>query len=153
VVEAGDSRWLSTVKSAIEEGLKNTPNGSKQQIFFYTDDGAKVFPAQPSRVVQESGFAAFLQGIRPSIDAEAVEVIEKAIASNPEQIILVTGRPLPSPATTKLSELIYGKGIRLDVVMISSEQSELRHLARDNEGNYWTIPADQINEWYAKSHE
>jgi hypothetical protein len=153
VVEAGDRTWLSTVKSAIEEGLARSPATSKQQIIFFTDQAPRVFPEVPARVAQAQGLPEFLREVSSSVDAQADAAIDKALEGDPQQIIFITGGEVPASVQLKLSEALQGKSIRLDVVSIGRDQPALAGLAEAFDGMYLTMPANQINEWYAQSHE
>ena len=144
------SRWISAMRAAVVSAATKIPSGGLFQVIIWGEQGYTAFPSEPkpmdSTAIAE--LEKFLDGVIARGDASPLTAVEKAMESQPEQIILVTGKMLNRIQIENIGELLGEAKLKFDAVTLDTELLELETLTKKKNGRYINLPTSQLTEWY-----
>jgi len=153
VIDAsGASRtWFSYVTFAVLQGTKNV-NDEKLQIILATEAGPVKYPEGAPAVLDATradAIQGFFDSHRATGAASLAPAVAAAAAADPDQVVLVVGRPLAYDQVNAIEAALADKpGIRLDAFMIDTPPADqLEELIKERKGNYAEISVGKLRRW------
>ena len=144
--------WLGVVKDMILAGTDFEMTGMRFQIVLGSESGPMVFPDQPQPLIEldRGGFKDFLRGVLALGEPDLYTAIDRAITSEPKQIILVTGQQLSDEAVESIAKALdIAPATQFDVMLIdTSKTAAIEDLVNRHKGVCETQTSDQLQQWY-----
>ncbi len=143
--------WLGLVKQAVMRGTDYEMSTLTIQVLLLTENGVRAFPDQPVTFadLDQAQMRQFLMGTMAAGAQELKPGLERALASDPEQVILVTGQELSVEQLAAVENLLKQHGnVQFDAVVIGAPDSGLQNLAGRYQGRCVLLSPEKLNEWY-----
>lgn len=154
VIDTGPriSQWRALAKDAVAPGLaKATKDIAVQVVLVSEKNGAAVYPDAPRSLAGQAELdtlSKFFEQAEPVGNAPPAPAIKKALESNPQQVIYVTGKTLAADEVQAIASEFNGRGgVRFDAVLIDSDSVELAKLVKQQAGRCITPNRQLIVKW------
>lgn len=147
---AASRRWLGLVKDAILAGSDFQTRAVAIQLFFATEHGQTIYPPTVTELIslQRNEMRNYLNSTLADGVIDPVDAARNAIATQPAQVILVTGQDVSAPHLQAIrTQLQQSKKVRFDAILIDSQVRGMKSLTADYGGRYVSVTSQQLGTW------
>jgi len=144
--------WWSILRRNLPGTMQRAADGTTFQLIVATDAGPKFFPNQPTPFKMESlpQLTSFMESVASPGLPDLSKAVAAALRAAPERITLISSRTMDGQLVEALTQLFEAHPqIKLDVILIDREASELQVLAHKHQGRYLSLPLTQLVLWNA----
>lgn len=157
VIDTGETshRWLGLVKNALLTGTFFKTQTVSIQFVFATSSRPTVFPELPTELIDlpRERFRVFLNSVLATGTPNLQNAMSAALASQPDQIILITGQqPAPDQVVAIQNLLKNAPYAHLDALLIDPPTPDPLGMAKKQNSRQVTISSTQITAWYYETH-
>lgn len=142
--------FFGHARQAAALAARNAEASHALQVIAAREGELMVFPTEPMAGDELAGSAIErrLQAVTPGGGIVLLEAIERALVSEPEQVIIAARFLPPVEEMETIVRRVNEGGAKLAVVVLGAEEPEPLRLVREAGGTAEQIPATRLHRWY-----
>lgn len=143
----GDQQgWLHLAQQTLEHGLGGKEEDITVGLLYLTSAGEKALGPTSAASISPDDLAALRQQPAPGAQASLATAVGDALAWEPTQVILITGRHLSDAEIAAVTAALKTAKVHVDVV-VARDAPDMQDLARSHEGRYVLMPRYLLEGW------